>query len=292
MYVKRSIALSLEDNLENDLILIVVGARQVGKTTLLKQVYSEIKEKEQAYFINLENPEFLKLTNQHPDNIFKITNSIASEKQYVFIDEIQYLDNPTNFLKYIFDEYKGKVKLIVSGSSSFYLDKKFRDSLMGRKRVFYLFQFDFREFLESKNEEDLIKEFERSGNFSLINKKRIEQCFSEYITYGGYPAVVLGESYKLKELLLSEIAYDFIKKDIYEANIHEQDKYYSILKIIANQVGQLLNSGEIANKLNISFNTVEKYLYVMQKSFQISLIDLSECTFYFLGLLEGYFQFF
>jgi len=270
MYLEREITKDFLGNLANDLILILLGARQVGKTTFLRHTYQQVDGRK--YFVNLENPEYLSLLNEHPENVFKITNSTPSESQKIFLDEIQYLDNPSNFLKYIYDEYKGKVKLIVSGSSSFYIDKKFKDSLMGRKRLFYLYQFNFREFLFSKQEESLIGEYDDTGTVSLLNQNKINQYFSEYVTYGGYPAVVLESDSKMKELVLEEIANDYIKKDIYEANIQDQDKYYFVLKLLANGVGNLVNAGEISNTLNISFNTVEKYLYIMQKSFQVALI--------------------
>jgi predicted AAA+ superfamily ATPase len=78
----------------------------------------------------LEHPYPKQQLNQDPNNIFKITLSSSKEKQVIFLDEIQYLDDPSSFLKYMYDEYKENIKLIVSGSSSFYIDKKFKDSLM------------------------------------------------------------------------------------------------------------------------------------------------------------------
>jgi uncharacterized protein len=263
----REITKKIKENLDNDLMLIIVGARQTGKTTILKQLYTEEKEKNK-FFINLENLELLEILNVHPDNLFKITNTNSNTKQIIFIDEIQYLNNPTNFLKYIYDEYKGFIKIIATSSSSFYIDNKFKDSLLGRKRIFNLYTLTFREFLNLKNEVDLINK----DKFSMMDYKKIENLFSEYITYGGYPAVVNAKNIEEKKLILQEIGLDYIKKDIFESKLQSQEKYYSILRIIANNVGSLFNANDISKTLKISSLTVDNYLYVMQKSFHVSFL--------------------
>jgi uncharacterized protein len=263
----REITKKIKENLDNDLMLIIVGARQTGKTTILKQLYTEEKEKNK-FFINLENLELLEILNVHPDNLFKITNTNSNTKQIIFIDEIQYLNNPTNFLKYIYDEYKGFRKIIATGSTSFYIDNKFKDSLLGRKRIFNLYTLTFREFLNLKNEVDLINK----DKFSMMDYKKIENLFSEYITYGGYPAVVNAKNIEEKKLILQEIGLDYIKKDIFESKLQSQEKYYSILRIIANNVGSLFNANDISKTLKISSLTVDNYLYVMQKSFHVSFL--------------------
>lgn len=271
-YYERNLTKKFLDNLDNDLFLILTGGRQTGKTTFLKHVFSNLSTERTCYFINLENPEYLQIIDAHPDNLFKVTNSYPTDIQTVFIDEIQYLKNPTNFLKYLYDEYKGRLKIIATGSSSFYLDRKFKDSLMGRKRLFYLNTLDFKEFLRFKEDEQLIDEIEKRNTIPPLHLKKLELSLSEYISYGGYPAVCLANKKKDKIEIISEIAMDYIQKDIYEAKIQDKNKYYFMLKILANQTGSLLNSNEISNTLGIAATTVEKYLYVMQKSFQIALI--------------------
>jgi len=272
MYYNRTITPQIEANLDNPLILVITGGRQTGKTTLLNHFYEREKTKRACYFINLENPTFLDLLNEHPENIFKITNLLPQKQQMVFIDEIQYLDNPTNFLKYLYDEYHGNLKLIVSGSSSFYIDHKFKDSLMGRKRLFALYTLNFKEFLTFKRQTSLLKEIIRQENISLLQEKYLWPLFSEYITYGGYPSVVLQANEEEKKYLLSEMALDYIKKDIFEAGIQDQSKYFQLLKILAHQIGSLVNANELANTLGLASTTIEKYLYVMQKSYQLALI--------------------
>ena len=251
--------------------LIFTGARQVGKTVILRSLQSEVeKQGEKTYFFNLEDPDYLKLLNNSPKNLFKIVAVQKDKKIYVFIDEIQYLEDPTNFIKYVFDEHKDNIKLIVSGSSAFYLDRKFKDSLAGRKKIFNVRTLSFREFLHFRGKTDYINlDFSKT---SLIDEDELKILFEEFAIYGGYPKVVLADDKSEKIEILREIAYSYTKKDIYEAGIKEEDNFYKLFKILSQQVGNLVNSSELASVLGVSKTAVDNYLYVMEKSFHISRI--------------------
>ncbi|MBU1991683.1 ATP-binding protein, partial [Patescibacteria group bacterium] len=270
MNIIRDITLKAQKYLANPEIMLFVGPRQAGKTTILKQLQFILeKETQNIYFLNLEELEYLELLNQSPKNIFKIFNIDLNKKNYIFIDEIQYLKNPSNFLKYFYDEYQGKIKLLVSGSSAFYIDKKFKDSLAGRKKIFYVFTLSFKEFLRFKNEDILSqKNFQK---LSLKEKEKISFYYQEYIVYGGYPRVVLAPLQE-KEDLLREIAFSYIKKDIYESGIKQEEIFYRLFKILSSQIGNLVNSSELSGTLGVSKIAIDNYLYVMQKSFHICLL--------------------
>lgn len=270
MSIIRDATINSRKYLESDEIIIFVGSRQAGKTTILKQIRTDLEAKgENCYFLNLEDPEYLELLNKNPKNIFKIFPLDLKKKNFVFIDEIQYLKNPSNFLKYIYDEHKERIKLIVSGSSAFYIDRKFKDSLAGRKKIFNVFTLSFREFLRFKKETELSqKDF---TILALEEKNKISLYFREFMIYGGYPRVVLS-FYEEKEDILKEIAYSYVKKDIYEANIKQDEAFYKLFKILANQVGNLVNTSELADTLGVSKTAIDNYLYVMQKSFHLVLI--------------------
>ena len=272
MSIIRDIALKAKKYLKSDEILFFIGARQVGKTTILKQIkeYLEINSKTAVYYLNLEDYEYLDLLNKTPKNIFKIFPIDKNKRNYVFVDEIQYLKNPSNFLKYLFDEYQGIIKLIVSGSSAFYLDKKFKDSLAGRKKIFYVPTLSFREFLRFKKENNLSKkDFKKLG---LTEKEKISAYYGEFMVYGGYPRVVLGRQ-ENKEDILREIAFSYIKKDIYESGIKQEEIFYKLFRILASQTGGLLNALELSNTLGVSKTAIDNYLYVMRKSFHIAFLN-------------------
>jgi len=270
MSIIRDVTINVKDHLDNNEILLFIGARQAGKTTILKQLKSIVEKKgKKTYFLNLEDPDYLALLNKSPKNLFRIFNLDLKKRNFVFIDEIQYLDNPSNFLKYFYDEYRGKIKFLVSGSSAFYLDRKFKDSLAGRKRLLNVRTLSFREFLRFKNQQGLAGRDFKSA--SLSEKEKINIFYREYITYGGYPRAVLAEQEE-KEDILQDIAYSYIKKDIYEANIRQDEVFYKLFKVLASQVGNLVNSSELASTLGVSKTAIDNYLYVMQKSFHIALI--------------------
>jgi hypothetical protein len=270
MSIIRDLTIKIKNYLLKDEVLLIIGPRQAGKTTVLHQIENFLKKENGAcYFLNLEDPDYLSLLNQSPKNLFKIFPINVKKKVFLLIDEVQYLDNPTNFLKYFFDQYRGKIKIIATGSSAFHLDKKFKDSLVGRKIIFNLLPLSFKEFLRFKGEEDL--SFKDLKNLTLSEQETIERFYQEYIIYGGYPRVVLS-SQEEKSDVLRDIAYSYIKKDIFEANIRQEEIFYKLFKLLANQVGNLVNSSELANTLDVSKTAIDNYLYLMQKSFHLVFI--------------------
>ena len=270
MSIIRDITLKAQDYLDRDEILLFIGARQAGKTTILRQLQASIEKRgEPSFFMNLDDPDYLSLLNASPKNLFQIFPIDLKKRTVVFLDEIQYLSDPSRFLKYIYDEYRGKIKLIVSGSSAFYIDKKFKDSLSGRKIIFYVWTLSFREFLRFKGEDKLS---ERDWKTPALSEAEIlARNYNEYILYGGYPEVALSPMEEKKEIL-REIAYSYIKKDIYESRIKKEELFYKLFKILAAQTGNLVNSSELAATIGVSKTAIEHYLYVMRKSFHLHLL--------------------
>lgn len=277
--VKRKVFSSIAKNLNKKDITLLIGARQVGKTSLLKEITVLLEQKRaEYYFFTLEDPYLLADLNQHPENIF---NYIPKKDRqiYLLLDEIQILKNPTNFLKYIYDLYAEHIKLIVTGSSAFYIDKKFKDSLAGRKKIFEIYPFNFSEFILAKGEGKLSEKildnnfFTRKSQVSFLapEKIKLKQYLNEYFTFGGYPDVVLEDDISEKKSLLKELHLSFLKKDIYEDGIKEEIKFYQLVNILAAQTGQLVNCNELSNTIGISKDTISKYIYILQKAFIIRL---------------------
>lgn len=271
MSIIRDLTVKIKKEISNNEVVLIVGPRQSGKTTILRQIEDFILEKGDAvHFLNLEDYEYLSLLKKTPKNLFKIFPFDLKQKTYVLVDEVQYLNDPTNFLKYFYDEYKGKIKIIATGSSAFYIDRRFKDSLVGRKKIFRLLPLSFREFLKFKNKEDLAKK--NFNKISLSEKEEVDLYYREYLTYGGYPRVVLSDRAQKKEVL-GDLVYSYIKKDIFEANIKQEEVFYNLMRILASQTGNLVNSSELASTLKISRSTVEDYLSIMERSFHIRLVS-------------------
>jgi hypothetical protein len=264
-------------HLESREVTVIAGPRQAGKTTLLKQVDQYLKDRgDYAVMLTLEDPAILSKLNNHPENIFDFVMKGESRRTYVLIDEIQYLADPSNFLKLLYDKHADSLKLVVTGSSAFYLDLKFKDSLAGRKRIFELYTLSFEEMLIFRTgKEDFSKELSAmrtQPGYRPAAYNEIRSLFNEYLTYGGYPAVVLAADPKEKVLILKEMLNSFVKRDIQESRINDPDKFYQMMLMLAHQTGSLVNMHELSLTLKLTASAVENYIYVLRKCYHISLI--------------------
>jgi hypothetical protein len=253
---------------------VITGARQTGKSTLLKQLEVHCKkEKIPVVFLNLENRTILDELNEDPLNILKYMPE-PGIKTVALVDEIQYLDNPSNFLKFLFDEHHEQIKIVASGSSAFYIDKKFTDSMAGRKKLFQLNTCSFDEYLLLGDKSRLLEEKDKLINIpdyrsTLLDYLRIE--WETYMIYGGYPAIITEPDKQEKINRLKEIRDSFIKRDILESGIINESAFYNLFRILASQTANLVNVNELSSLLRIKNETVENYLSVMQKCFHIAL---------------------
>ncbi len=275
---------ALEAHLRHKNYTILTGARQVGKTSILKKLYGTLRSKgEHAVFINLENKEILRDLDKSPMSVFdfvslkptKIIDGKATNRIYIFIDEIQYLEDPSNFLKFLYDEYEYNVKIIATGSSAFYIDRKFKDSLAGSKRIFQLYPLSFREFLNFNQEEEIVSDIDyqvREPSYKSSYRRSIMSYLFEYLTYGGYPEVVLEDKVSEKKEILLDLKNSYLRKDILESGIEKESKFFILLRLLADQTGQLVNHNELGNTIGLDNKTVDRYVYILQKYFHIDLI--------------------
>jgi len=274
----------LEKHLNHKNHTIITGARQVGKTSILRQLYNSLKEKnEEAVFLNLESKELLKSLNSDIKSVFnrvkivpkKIIKGKTDKRIYLLIDEIQYLEDPTNFLKFLYDEYEYNVKVVATGSSAFYIDKKFKDSLAGRKRIFQLYPLSFNEFLIFKRQEKLNDEISymvSEPSYVSEYKSNTYSLLLEYLRYGGYPAVVLEDDFEEKKWLLDELKNSYLRRDIIESGVEKEQKFVMLVQLLADQIGNLVNKNELGNTLGLDNKTVESYTYILEKCFHIDLL--------------------
>jgi predicted AAA+ superfamily ATPase len=271
---KRIVIDEINKYLNTDDIIVLHGARQVGKTSILYYLRDQLKKRgEVTYFIDLEDSRFVKILDRGVEEFRKhleeenIKTEGKKKKAFVFIDEIQYLSNPSAFLKLVADHHKD-IKLIVSGSSSFAIKTKFKDSLVGRTVNFEIFNLSFREFL-------LFNQYAFEDGKAYTRKKIDELIikFKEFVLYGGYPGIVLTPEVERKEKYLQQIIDTYVKKDIRDlASVKDIDKFNKLLETLAAQSGQLLNVAELSNTTRISKQTIEKYLFIMENTYLIKLI--------------------
>lgn len=266
-------------------IILLQGMRQTGKTSLLFLLIKRLLEKgipeTNIFYFSLDDPLILSSFNKDAkelDSFIKKQTTDPQQKIYIFIDEIQYLQEPTTFLKYYYDNVPA-YKFIVTGSSSFAIKQKFKDSLAGRKAVFNIAPLTFAEFLHFKGIDYKIdfglSNVEQLAGLKLegLTKETLIKSFEDYLLYGGHPRICLLESEDLKIDALKEIYNSYIRKDIKDlSNIQNIDGFNGLIQVLASQVGNMVNIQELANTLNINHITLKNYLFLLENTFVINLL--------------------
>lgn len=272
--IKRKILEKISLFLNTNDILLFYWARQVWKTSLMKYIQDNYF-KENSVFIDLEKPKNLELLNRDPDIFIEhlklYYNWDEKNRIVIFIDEIQYLDNPTSFLKYIYDSYSN-IKFIISWSSTLEIRWKLKDSLVGRLIKFDIFPLSFEEFLIFRWKENLARIIWKQIDFDSINDE-IKFFYEEYAKFGWYPKVVLSSDIKVKKEYLKQIYNTYIEKDIKDiGKIKELEKFNKTIKLLANQVWNLANLSEISNTVWINIKTLNEWIFLLENTFVIKLI--------------------
>lgn len=263
--VERGLIRKITPWLKRDEIIVITGARQTGKSVLLFQlIYNLLLPKtNNIFYFNLDLPkqhEFL----SEPDNLIKLITR-SKGKTYIFIDEVQRLKEPGLYLKGIYDLHL-PVKLIVSGSSALELKSKVHEALTGRKIVFHLTPFDLSELAQAL--------FPGLSLARLKSDKiKFNKLLEHYFIYGSYPAVALAKSEKIKKAILGEIFQSYIEKDIRAfLKVENETAFGNLIKILAAQIGNLMNKDELSNSLNIHKNTLDNYLFYLEQTFLLYFV--------------------
>lgn len=277
--------------LDDEHIILIVGSRQTGKTSLLYLLMKHLLEKripeDRLYYINLEDFDVLEMCNRSVNDFITYLKGLGADisaRNYVFIDEIQYLDEPTHFLKYLFDTHQ-TLKLFVTGSSSLEIRRKFKDSLAGRKVIFELMPLDFSEFLLFNNESELSRLIDRHSLRQIIVRKtlddfppqalrkKIMNYYTQFVIFGGYPRIVIEDTLEKKMVFLNELVQAYVRKDIKDMmRIDNILAFNNLLKMLALQIGNLVNYSELAGGLTMARETVERYLFILENTFIIKTV--------------------
>ena len=271
MYYKREIEETLIEQLEKKEITVLAGMRRTGKTSLLKMLFDKIESKNKV-FLDLQNILEQKIFdeidyNNILDNL-KIYKISKSEKLYLFIDEIQFMPQVTNAIKYLYDHYD--IKFVITGSSSFYLKNLFPESLAGRKIVFELYPLTFNEYLVFK---EIDIEFLKEFNLKVENKNRIEyeqltKYYDEYLKYGGFPQVVLENDISQKEHILKDIFNSYFQIDILNlSDFKKVDALKKLIFLLMERIGSKLDMSKLASLTGVSRDSIYSYINLLEGSF-------------------------
>ncbi len=241
----RDILKEIGQQLKRPEIILLFGARQTGKSTLLELLS---KEHGDLKILDCEQP--VVYDALHDINIPKI-KALFDEKESVAFDEAQTIPEIGKILKLLYDDKKSKIRLIATGSSSFELSNKTGEPLTGRNISFKLFPLSIHEISAQKGWQYFLENLE------------------EFLLYGTYPGVVDLNAKEKREKLLS-LSNDYLFKDIFKfEQLRNPDVLRKLLKAIALQVGNLVSYQELATLTGISKQTVVRYLNLLEKSFII-----------------------
>ncbi len=249
-YLVRDLSDNIIKKLQPNKVVIVFGARRVGKTVLVKELLEKVNEPVLSLNgedINVHD----KLTNRSVENYKQLLGSY----KFLYIDEAQKIPEIGLKLKLMIDEIED-LKIIISGSSSFDIYKDAGEPLTGRKYSFNLFALSENEFNQVENK------------IEKIDKVR------ERLIFGNYPELLQLPDREDKIDYLNEMVSSYLLKDIlvYE-NIKNSQKIFNLLRLIAFQIGGEVSLQELGKQLGISKNTVEKYLDLLSKVFILHKVE-------------------
>lgn len=244
----RLITSSLIKDLFSGKVIVLTGARQVGKTTLVKNLPTNLNSSD-ILWINADNPTDREIfTTQNLESLIPI---VANYK-LVVIDEAQRITDIGLTIKLLVDHYQKEKQVILTGSSSLHLLDQTSEALTGRKFVHHLYPISYEEIMA------------KTGTLSA--KKSLDSL----LVYGSYPEVLLLESAQDKIRRLQEIQSSYLFRDILEfQSIKNPQILHSFLKTLAFQIGSEVSYSELGNIVGLDVKTIEKYIDLLEKSFVI-----------------------
>ncbi len=244
MLIPRSILPIIIDKIKSfNKGIVIYGARQVGKTTLVNEIVKKLRLK--TLVINGDQTNFIDTLSSRDLNKIK---SLLEGYDLLFVDEAQRIPEIGIALKIIIDNIPS-IKILVTGSSSLDLASKISEPLTGRIWTYHLYPISFLE-LSTK-----------------YNKTELDSFLEERLIYGGYPELfsITGEFQKKEYLQILSDAY--LYKDLIEfGDIKNSSKIRDLLKLLAFQIGSQVSLTELGNSLGMSKDTVAKYIDLLEKS--------------------------
>ncbi len=249
MYIERSIRGRFISAAKSNSIVAVVGPRQSGKTTFLKEQSGGA-----ASYILFDDPDVREIFDA---DVKKFEDQYLKGNKPAILDEIQYGKDPGRKLKYLADSGK---RLWVTSSSQSALNKNVLGWLVGRVAIIKLYPFSIREFLTAKG-------------YKHTTDRIIDRATDEHMRYGGYPKVVLEDDTQNKEALLRDLYETMILKDVARTfAIGDIDALEKMAAYLSHSIGGMIAYNSMCRELGLSFQSVKRYLNAMEKSYIIAKV--------------------
>jgi predicted AAA+ superfamily ATPase len=268
MKLARNISGCIEKDFKRREARIVVGPRQVGKTTILRAVARRYADRKIPYvYFNLEVPAHA----EHFARPMKVVlEELTSRRQAVFIDEFHYLPNATKLFKAVVDEYP-LVRIYASGSSAIGMHRHLKESLAGRRLLYRVFPLSFEEWLPSRSKARLPDSW--NAQPPQRSHAALRRFLDDFVIFGGMPGLVHEKTAEDKKRLLLDLVETYIQKDI-KALLREEDilSFNRLLSLLAAQEGGVLSEIGLSQALNYSLRQVRKDLAILQQMFFLSML--------------------
>lgn len=274
MFINRKIYPELLKHAQTPLVTVLTGMRRTGKTTLVKQLLLDLENKNSIYldFQRLDIRELFEEKNYEAIRKNIIAQNLSPKNMIIVIDEIQLAPDAPSAIKYLYDTYG--IKFIVTGSSSYYLKNLFSESLSGRKKIFELYPLDFGEFLAFKKIAIKCSDW-KTKDFDKFAYNRLSSYYEEFVRFGGFPQVVLTSSVKEKIDELKDIMSSYVNIDIKTlADFSDERNIYSLIKLLANRVGNKIDYSKLSRLIGVSRPTVKNYIYFFEKTYLVQTIGV------------------
>ncbi len=273
-YLPRKIEEKLDQWMPRREAILIRGPRQSGKTALLLHL-------EQRYggsYVTLEDEDALRTFEEAPEQFA----SRYAPGRYLFLDEAQYCKEAGKIIKLMFDAHP-ELKIVATGS--FDVKVEVGRYLVGRALYFELFPLDFEEFL-SWRAKDLLPVYRSfrqgltdflygnaEGPPSPAFEREFYELLEEYVTYGGFPAIVKEREREVKVQLLKALATTYLEKDVFSFfGVREREKFKSLLDYLALANGSILELSSLAERMHADFRTLEAYLSVLTSTYVIRTV--------------------
>ncbi len=274
---KRELYKEIQNLLSNKQIVSIIGLRRTGKTTLMYQLIDHllnggVPEKRIMYFSFDKKVSSIKEILQTYKQEIVMEEEI-SKQSYLFLDEIQKLDDWQNKIKLIYDRNL-PIKFILSGSSSLTLKKNGKETLAGRNYISKLPPLTFREYLKLNSiSYPKFTSVEKCYKETRLEEDRYITDFHRFVNFHGLPETINMDEEVTKKYIRSSLIDQVIYKDI-PANydIEDPSVIEELLRIIAERPGMLLRFESLASDLSRTRQTISKYIFYLENSFLLKLI--------------------
>jgi len=251
MYVERDIKEHFRQVASAYNLVAVVGPRQAGKTTFLKALAKD----EDLIYLMFDDPDVLGLFN---NDVKRFENQYLKGRPLSVLDEVQYGADAGRKLKYLADS---GYKVWLTSSSQSILGKEVLSYLVGRVSIVRLFPFSFAEFLRAKGQKEL-------------SPAIVQRFVWEHVQYGGYPKAVLSENAELKRTVLKDLYETMVLKDVAKVFSIDDIRALEVLsRYLAHSIGNIIIYEKVSREMNLSFQTLKKYLDAMETSYLISRVQ-------------------